>query len=83
MASNGACNLEERQFVLEYRSADGHAERFPALAIELVHLKVDVIGDPLATGLVQSLAHPGGNVTGLNAYAAQVHPHRRRRRRDC
>jgi len=29
--------------VIEYRSADGRAERFPDLATELVRLKVDVI----------------------------------------
>jgi putative tryptophan/tyrosine transport system substrate-binding protein len=34
---------EERNYVLEYRSADGGAERFADLATELVRLKVDVI----------------------------------------
>src|SRR5215470_7386394 len=29
-------------------------------------------GDPLATGLVASLAHPGGNVTGLSALATDI-----------
>ena len=29
-------------------------------------------GDPLATGLVASLAHPGGNVTGLSALATEI-----------
>ena len=29
-------------------------------------------GDPLVTGLVASLAHPGGNVTGLSAYATEI-----------
>jgi len=29
-------------------------------------------GDPLSTGLVASLAHPGGNVTGLSAIATDV-----------
>src|SRR5215204_1089675 len=31
---------EGRHYVLEYRSADGRAERFPALAAELVQLPV-------------------------------------------
>jgi putative tryptophan/tyrosine transport system substrate-binding protein len=35
--------IEGQNFVIEYRSADGRAERFPDLATELVRLKVDVI----------------------------------------
>jgi putative ABC transport system substrate-binding protein len=35
--------VEGRNLVIEYRSADGHAERFPDLASELVRLKVDLI----------------------------------------
>ena len=35
--------VEGQNFVIEYRSADGRPERFPALATELVSLKVDVI----------------------------------------
>ena len=90
--------VEGQNFVIEYRSADGEAARFPDLASELVRLKVDVIvtrgtpaalaakdatatipivmaasGDPVGTGIVASLAHPGGNVTGLSALAAEVH----------
>ncbi len=89
--------VERRNFVIEYRSAGGRAERFPDLADELVRLKVDVIltrgtqaalaakhatgtipivmassGGPLATGLAASLAHPGGNVTGLSAFATEI-----------
>jgi putative ABC transport system substrate-binding protein len=43
--------VEGRNLVIEYRSADGRAERFPALAAELVGLKVDLIvtrGTPAA-----------------------------------
>src|SRR4030095_7316982 len=43
--------VEERHYVLEYRSADGGAERFADLATELVRLKVDAIvtrGSPAA-----------------------------------
>jgi len=75
---------------LDYRWAEGKAERLPVLAAELVSLKVDLIvtvatqatlaaksstttipivmvyvADPVGTGIVSSLAHPGGNVTGL------------------
>ena len=35
--------VEGRNLVIEYRSADGRAERFPELASELVHLGVDLI----------------------------------------
>jgi len=28
---------------------------------------VAIIGDPIAAGLLTSLAHPGGNLTGVNA----------------
>ncbi len=83
--------VEGRNVVIEYRDAEGKLERLPALAAELVALKVDVIlapgtphalaakqatrtlpivfaavSDPVASGLVTSLARPGGNVTGLS-----------------
>ena len=35
--------VEGRNIVVDYRFADGHADRLPALAAELVQLKVDVI----------------------------------------
>ena len=83
--------------MIEYRDAEGKLERLPALAAELVALKVDVIvteggtlgprvamqatrtipivfvaGDPVGSGLVTSLARPGGNVTGLSILAAEL-----------
>jgi putative ABC transport system substrate-binding protein len=30
-------------------------------------------GDPIGTGLVSSLAHPGGNITGVSLMAAELH----------
>jgi putative tryptophan/tyrosine transport system substrate-binding protein len=45
--------VERESFVIEYRSADGHDDRFPALAAELVRLKVDLI---LTRGTPASLA---------------------------
>lgn len=35
--------VEGRNLIIEYRSADGRTERFPALAAELANLKVDLI----------------------------------------
>jgi len=89
--------VEGRNFVLEFRDAEGKLERLPALAADLVALKVDVIMvggtlaalaakqatttipivfasavDPVADGLVTSLARPGGNVTGLSALAPEL-----------
>jgi putative ABC transport system substrate-binding protein len=86
--------VERKNLVIEARSAGSSFERLPALAAELVSLKLDVIaaignrtivalmratqtipivmisgGDPVGTGLVSSLAHPGGNVTGLSNLA--------------
>ena len=43
--------VEGRNLIIEYRSADGRAERFPELASELVRLKVDLLvtrGTPAA-----------------------------------
>jgi len=83
--------VETRDFKIEYRSADGHPDRFPKLAQDLVSQNVDLIttrgtpaafaaknatrtipivmvaiGEPLL--VVQSLARPGGNITGLSAF---------------
>jgi putative ABC transport system substrate-binding protein len=80
----------------EYRSDEGQITQLPALAAELVQLKVHVIvtwltpaavaakqatrdipivavaGDPVASGLVESLARPGGNVTGMSSMALET-----------
>ena len=91
--------VEGRNLVIESRLADPSMERLPALAAELVGLKLDVIaafgnptitalaratqtvpivmisaGDPVRGGLVNSLAHPGGNVTGLVSLAEGLSP---------
>jgi putative ABC transport system substrate-binding protein len=49
--------IEGRNLEIEYRSADGRAERYPALAAELVRLRVDVIvtrGTPAAQAAKQA-----------------------------
>jgi putative tryptophan/tyrosine transport system substrate-binding protein len=88
---------DERTIAIDYLSAEGHGERFPALAAECVRLSADVIavhttqaaqaaknatrtipivilalGDPVGTGLVDSLARPGKNVTGMSQMASEL-----------
>jgi putative tryptophan/tyrosine transport system substrate-binding protein len=93
--------IEGKNIVVEHRFAEGHADRLPELAMELVRLKVDAIfttgtpaifalkqatktvpvvffstSDPVGTGVVTSLAHPGGNITGITALASDLWPKR-------
>jgi putative ABC transport system substrate-binding protein len=90
-------NIEGRDFAMEDRNADGHLERLPVLAADLVRLPVDIIiatgeepiraamqttgkipivmtiiADPIGSGIVSSLARPGGNVTGLSVLASDM-----------
>ena len=89
--------VEGKNLVIEWRFADGKLDRLPALATELVQLKMDVIvaggidaplalqkatatipivmgtsGDPVGSGLVKSLARPGGNITGLTTITGDL-----------
>jgi putative ABC transport system substrate-binding protein len=86
--------VEGKNVVFESRYADNQLDRLPALADELVRIKVDVLvaaqtpealaaknatktipivfvigGDPVTAGLVDSLARPGGNITGFTISA--------------
>ncbi len=88
---------EGQSILVEYRYANGVADRFPDLAAELIRLKVDVLvvggttaaqaaktqtstvpivfalaGDPVGSGLVASLARPGGNVTGISVFHPEL-----------
>ena len=81
--------VEGKNIVMEVRFAEGKTDRLPALAAELVRMKVDLIvasstpaalaakqatttipivigfaADPVGSGIVRSLARPGGNITG-------------------
>ena len=87
--------VEGKNLAIEFRYADNKIDRLPALADELVRLKVDMlvtpstnealaaknatrtipivflsVGDPVAAGLVDSLARPGGNITGFTTISA-------------
>jgi putative ABC transport system substrate-binding protein len=89
--------VDGKTITIDYLSADGHGERFPALAAECLRLKVDIIavsttpaaqaaknatrtipivmialGDPLGTGLVDSLSQPGGNITGMTMMVPEL-----------
>jgi putative tryptophan/tyrosine transport system substrate-binding protein len=92
--------VDGQNVVIEYRGGEGHLDRLPALAADLVARKVDVIvtqggdpaslaaknatttipivfhtsSDPVAIGLVTSLARPGGNLTGVSQMYAEMMP---------
>ena len=93
--------VEGRNVAIEYRWADAHYDRLPAMAAELVSRNVDVITvgslpgavaaknatstipivfalgvDPIANGLVASLARPGSNMTGVSILNVELVPKR-------
>ena len=93
--------VEGKNIAIEERWADGKYDRLPALAAQLVQLKVDVIithgtpaalaakqttptipivmaivGNPVETGIVATLARPGGNITGSSFIWAELNAKR-------
>src|SRR5262245_7917402 len=89
--------VQNQNLLVEPRFAEGKIERLPAMAAELVQLKVDVlftvstpgvraaqsatttipivfvgVSDPVGSGLVQSLARPGANTTGVSTQLLDV-----------
>jgi putative ABC transport system substrate-binding protein len=89
--------VEGRNLFVERRWAAGQEDQLPAMAADLVNLKMDVIvtlstpaamaakqatntipivitfvADPLGSGLVASLARPGGNITGVTTIAPEL-----------
>jgi putative ABC transport system substrate-binding protein len=90
-------HVEGKNIAIEYRYANARFDKLPALADELIRLKLDVlvasttpavqaaknatrtipivffgVFDPVAAGLVDSLARPGGNVTGFTNIATTL-----------
>jgi putative tryptophan/tyrosine transport system substrate-binding protein len=99
LAQNGY--VEGQNVAIETRWAEGHNDRLPGLAADLVTRNVKVIYaggppaavaaknatatipivfsvgiDPVAAGLVASLARPGGNLTGFSIIASDLTPKR-------
>jgi putative tryptophan/tyrosine transport system substrate-binding protein len=89
--------VDGQTIAIDYLSAEGDGDRFPALAAECVRLKANIIavsttpathaakratstipivmialGDPVGTGLVDSLAQPGSNVTGMSMMVPEL-----------
>jgi putative tryptophan/tyrosine transport system substrate-binding protein len=89
--------VEGHNLIIDYRWAAENEEWLPALATELVALKVELIvtsatpavnaakratgtipivmaavADPVGSGLVASLGHPGGNVTGMTLLSTDL-----------
>ena len=83
---------EGKDFVIEFRGAEGKIETVPSIIADLIQFKVDILvlpivsalraakqttntipvvmvtqADPVALGLIDSLAHPGRNFTGITS----------------
>ena len=88
--------IEGRNLAVDWRGYGLRAEQFPAIAVQLVKAKADVIlctgdvavraaqeatttipilgvtDDMVGSGLVRSLAQPGGNTTGVSIFATEL-----------
>ncbi len=76
--------VEGQNVAIEFRWAEGHYDRLPALATDLVRERVAVIAalgvpvvfdtgeDPVKLGLVVSFSKPGGNATGISMLTNEI-----------
>jgi putative ABC transport system substrate-binding protein len=90
---------EGHNVAIEFRFAEGHHDRLPALTADLVRRQVNIVvatggtasavaakpivpatipmvfamgGDPIKLGIVEGLARPGGNVTGISFLVSEM-----------
>src|SRR5213082_1613440 len=94
--------VEGQNVTIEYRWAEGHYDRLPAMAADLVGRNIDLMvtnggnapalaargatstipvvfetgADPVADGLVASLARADGNLTGVSVLIVELVPKR-------
>lgn len=89
--------VEGKNIGFEFRWAEGALDKLPEMALDLVHIPVDLIvtlsppatvaaqratrtipvvfvamGDPVASGVVASLARPGANLTGTTRMIVEM-----------
>ena len=90
--------VDGHNVIIEFRWAEGHYDKLPGMAADLVRRKVGVLVatggspsivaakaatssipivftsgvDPIQHGFVTGLSRPGGNITGVNLFAAEL-----------